>query len=163
MSTTDPQCQEFSFEDKILNAIPKCWGFIDSPASTPCPYVAVIRDKAGWYWCQKHRKDIPTASIFDEVDEYITVTFIRERIRQIMDSPQREKLQEVHSQPEMEIRNAKQDSWQASRLKARHFIEERVGKLRREANKLEELLKALPLELPHDADEALWTILTTRY
>lgn len=44
------------------------------------------------------------------------------------------------------------------RQSARSVIEGRVRRLRNEAEKLDTLLKALPLELPPEADEALWDL-----
>lgn len=48
------------------------------------------------------------------------------------------------------------------RMTARGQIEQRIGRLRREADNLEALLKALPMELPPAADEALWTMTNLR-
>lgn len=46
----------------------------------------------------------------------------------------------------------------ARRTSARTILEERVAQHRRWADGLESLLKALPLELPPRADEALWDL-----
>lgn len=48
------------------------------------------------------------------------------------------------------------------RMTARAAIGERIRKLRREADNLEALLKSLPMELPHPADEALWEMTLRR-
>lgn len=46
----------------------------------------------------------------------------------------------------------------AARMTARGELEAKIQRLRNEANYLEALLKALPPELPRDADHALWAL-----
>lgn len=46
----------------------------------------------------------------------------------------------------------------ASRQSAKDALRDRVAQLRREAERLDALLKALPEELPAAADAALWEI-----
>lgn len=47
----------------------------------------------------------------------------------------------------------------ACRLSARAMIEDKIHRLRAQADGLEALSKALPLELTREADEALWQLL----
>lgn len=44
------------------------------------------------------------------------------------------------------------------RMSARAILEQRIARLRSEAERLEALLRALPMELPPAADEALWDL-----
>jgi glycine/D-amino acid oxidase-like deaminating enzyme len=46
----------------------------------------------------------------------------------------------------------------ACRQGAKSLLRDRVHRLRREADQLEALIKSLPEELPHIADEALWNL-----
>lgn len=50
----------------------------------------------------------------------------------------------------------------AARQSARGVLSDRVQRLRREADQLEALSRALPEELPRGADEALWELLIRR-
>ena len=43
-----------------------------------------------------------------------------------------------------------------SRMTARTLIQDRIQKLRREADGLESLLRSIPEQMPPEADEALW-------
>lgn len=52
-----------------------------------------------------------------------------------------------------------QANCQAHRANARSMLENRAADLRRRADMLDALSKALPLELPQEADEALWLLM----
>lgn len=51
------------------------------------------------------------------------------------------------------------DPMAACRQSAKGMLEERIYRLRRQANRLESLLNTLPGVLPKEADEALWDLL----
>ena len=50
----------------------------------------------------------------------------------------------------------------ASRMNARATLQDRIERLRREADQLEALSNLLPLQIPPEADVALWQLLVAR-
>lgn len=55
-----------------------------------------------------------------------------------------------------------QTDCRSARTNFRGVLIDKINRLRREADDLEELAKALPLELPYKADEAMWRLLTLK-
>lgn len=59
----------------------------------------------------------------------------------------------------MHINMSNENVMTPGRMSARTMLRERIERLQRQVKQLEALDKALPLELPQDADEALWEML----
>jgi len=66
-------------------------------------------------------------------------------------------MRDEHTVEPQNLTNA-QDTQEACRMNARGVIMEKVERLRRDANNLEELARSLPDNLHRDADEALWQL-----